>query len=182
MLSYFKNYIGGKSSGDFSHRNIQLDKGRQNSEVSGYDQHVYRNRQKKIVQSNYSLDKIRSPMRPKRSRNNLEKPSYTEAKPTAKRKKVDDDYLLKKRIQRELNPESHFKKRNYWNISLQSDFNDDEYFKKQQKAKEVVRKALAKERRVLEHFSEREKIEQNNEVDRMLLRSLKAKIELLNHL
>mmetsp|Transcript_25722 Transcript_25722/g.22824 ORF Transcript_25722/g.22824 Transcript_25722/m.22824 type:complete len:96 (+) Transcript_25722:282-569(+) len=92
-----------------------------------------------------------------------------------------EDYLLQKRIQREINPEKHYKRRHYWNMSLREDSEGD-FYQINYKAKEVTRKAIQKEERVLESFSEKERMEYNNEVDKMLIESLNAKIKLLNNI
>ena len=100
-------------------------------------------------------------------------------KPSINRKV--EDYLLKKRIEREQDPESHYKRRHYWNMSMRENSEGD-FYKIHQRAKEVSRQALIKENRILDTFSEQEKMEYNNEVDKMLIDSLKAKIKLLNNL
>lgn len=164
--------------------------------VNGFIKHVVRNRAKKIIKQQLSQDEIDNnlPITPimysksSKSRNvnpnSSSKISKTEAVSYAERRKqtFENDYLFKKRVERELNPERHFKRRNFWNISLKENFDDEDYFIKHFKAQEVQRKALAKEKRVLESLSEKEKLEQNNEIDKMLLRSLKAKLELINGL
>ena len=93
-----------------------------------------------------------------------------------------DDYLLQKRIEREQYPDKSFKRRNWWNMSLRENYTDEDYFKMQFKAQLIARKALIKEKHILENISDRDRMEQNNEIDKMLINSLKAKIELINGL
>lgn len=57
-----------------------------------------------------------------------------------------------------------------------------DFYKIHNRAKEVTRKALQIEDRILENQTEKEKLHQSNEVDTMLIDSLKAKILLLNKL
>ena len=99
-----------------------------------------------------------------------------------RRRNKKDDYLLQKRIEREINPDKAFKRRNWWNMSLREDYNDEDYLKMYFKAQLISHKALEKEKRILEHISDKEKIEQNKEIDKMLMNSLKAKLELINGL
>ena len=93
-----------------------------------------------------------------------------------------DDYLLQRRIEREANPSKFWKRKSYWNMSLREHNQDEDFYKINLKAKEVTRKALIKEDRILESDSEQFRMQQNNEVDKMLIDSLKAKIKLLNNL
>ena len=67
-------------------------------------------------------------------------------------------------------------------MSLREDSTDEDYFKMHFKAQLIAHKALMKEKHILDHISEKEKMEQNNEIDKMLINSLKAKIKLINGL
>lgn len=96
--------------------------------------------------------------------------------------KHQHDYLLHKRIERAKDPEKAFKRRHYWNMSLREDCKDDDYIMMHLKAQEVARKALVKEEYIMKTLDEKDKMEQNNEIDKMLIDSLKAKIKLINDL
>jgi hypothetical protein len=50
------------------------------------------------------------------------------------------------------------------------------------RAKEMTRKAMQKEERIMDNITETDKIKKNNEVDEMLIDSLKAKIKILDGL
>ncbi|CAI2358803.1 unnamed protein product [Moneuplotes crassus] len=89
------------------------------------------------------------------------------------------DYLLQRRIEREIKPTSRWKLRNKCLRECGKNF---DFYKIHHKAKEVTRKALLIEERILENQSEQEKMKQTHEVDTMLIDSLKAKIALLNNL
>ena len=67
-------------------------------------------------------------------------------------------------------------------MSLREDYNDDDYLKMYFKAQLISHKALEKEKRILDHISDKEKVEQIKEIDKMLMNSLKAKLELINGL
>jgi len=80
-------------------------------DIRGFEKHVYRNRTKKVVTVN-SIEHIRIVhQQPKKSRNRVRRSTRTEEPKTVKKKKRlnEEDYLLQKRIEREINPDMHFK-------------------------------------------------------------------------
>lgn len=97
-------------------------------------------------------------------------------------KPMMNDYLLQKRIERMNNPKKSMRKDNWWKKSVREDLTDEDYFLMHQKAREISRKALIKENRILDNLSEKERLQKNNEVDRMLISSLHAKLELIQGL
>ena len=148
--------------------------------IHGFSKHVTRHRDKLNATP---VNIMEAPRKKSKSRNSKVKNNIKIINQSAEIKKSKiDDYLLKKRIERENYPEKSFKRRHWWNMSLRENCTDEDYFKMHYKAQEVARKALLKEQRVLESFSEKEKMEHNIEIDKMLIDSLKAKIQLINNL
>lgn len=154
--------------------------------IHGYNKHVTRNRTKQLVASEDNHAMPRNKKKAKSRNTGNMKNNYSVMKYSSitydSRKKKYDDYLLKKRIEREVNPEKSFQRRNWWNMSLRENYTDEDYYKMHLKAQMIARKALNKEKRIMENISEKERLEQISEIDRMLINSLKAKIELINGL
>lgn len=147
--------------------------------VNGFNQHVNRNRR---IKKNINFDSVEHRSKPNSRNNKLSNYKIVENTFDVRRRKKKDDYLLQRRIEREINPDKAFKRRNWWNMSLREDYNDDDYLKMYFKAQLISHKALEKEKRILDHISDKEKVEQIKEIDKMLMNSLKAKLELINGL
>lgn len=155
------------------------------SVIDGFTKHIYRVRERKIIRKgeSFEIPKSRSTQGVNKRKKLLNKNNIKIVNQSdEKRKKNSDDYLLQRRIEREIHPDKNFNKRHWWNIMMREDINEKDYYMVSLKAKEKSRKALMKEERILESFSEKERIEHNKEVDQMLIDSLKAKIKLINGL
>lgn len=156
-------------------------KGNTDNTINGYSKHISRNLFKESAKSGDHAKVVKQ--RKKRKSRNIENKSNIKIINNSY-DKLDpkNDYLLQKRIEREINPERFVKRSNKWNMSLREDCTDDDYYMMHFKAQQVARKALIKESYILESFDEKEKMERNNEIDKMLINSLKAKIKLINDL
>lgn len=170
-----KTTISARENPNYSHNRSAID---------DYTKHIYRVRERKIIRNGQSFEipKSRSTQSMKKRKNLINNNIKIVNQSDEKRKKNNDDYLLQRRIEREIHPDRNFKKRHWLNISMGEDLNEKDYYMVSLKAKEKSRKALIKEERILESFSQKERIEHNREVDQMLIDSLKAKIKLINGL
>jgi len=154
--------------------------------INGFGKHISRCRDKELPNEGHHFSKIIKKKRKKFThRNNLHivnKSVENYAKPKNLQLKKHDDYLLKRRIEREIHPIRAEKRLNYWNINLKEDYNEEDYYQMAFQAQERTRKALEKEHRILETYTEKEKLKYNNEVDKMLIDSLQAKIKIINQI
>ncbi|CAI2385670.1 unnamed protein product [Moneuplotes crassus] len=185
-----RNYTNQKPTGISTFNSSRVNKNLDQSlnQSSGYRKIKKRNKKRKVTQNgpvlliddNRSSNRLNSKTRIKIFKTNKDISFSSSKYPNFHNESYD--YLLHRRIERETKPSNRWKKRNKCNISIRGIDYDDDFYKVQQRAREVTRKAMQIEGRILENQSEKEKMEQSHEVDTMLLDSLKAKISLLNQL